>query len=97
MAHHSGMALLAFTNALLDNRMPRRMLKNALCEAHDLLLQERVPQAVRPVDPEELQSHRPAKNVLPGADSHFAVVGAAASPVLNGLEHTTPARSASEG
>jgi hypothetical protein len=52
MAHHSGMALLAFLKVLMGNPMQRRFLRNAACRAHDLLLQERVSPAVRPVDPD---------------------------------------------
>ena len=50
MAHHSGMTLLALANVLLGGPMPRRFLKIPLHAAHDLLLQERMPQAIRPVD-----------------------------------------------
>jgi cyclic beta-1,2-glucan synthetase len=49
MAHHSGMTLLALANVLLGGPMPRRFSKIPACAAHDLFLQERVPQAVRPV------------------------------------------------
>ena len=51
MAHHSGMTLLALNHVLLGGPMPRRFLKTPACAAHDLLLQERSPQAVRPVVP----------------------------------------------
>ncbi len=50
MAHHSGMALVAFTNILLDSPMRRRLMTDPRLRAHDLLLQQRAPQAVRPVD-----------------------------------------------
>ncbi len=55
MAHHSGMTLLALDNVLLGGLMPRRFLKTPACAAHDLLLQERVPQAIRPIAPETLE------------------------------------------
>jgi len=58
MAHHSAMTLLAFVQALLDGPMQRRFLHNPLCKAHDLLLQERLPQAIRPVRPEFLDAAR---------------------------------------
>ncbi len=51
MAHHSGMTLLALAKVLLAGPMQRRFLENRRCRAYDLLLQERVPQAIRPVDP----------------------------------------------
>jgi hypothetical protein len=57
MAHHSGMTLLALAGALLGNPLQQRFLKNPLCRAHDLLLQERVSQAVRPADPDALNNH----------------------------------------
>ncbi len=50
MAHHSGMALVAFTNILLDSPMRRRLMTDPRLRAHDLLLQQRTPQAVRLVD-----------------------------------------------
>jgi hypothetical protein len=51
MAHHSGMTLLALANVLLDGRMPRRFLKIAPHAAYDVLLQERLPQVIHPIDP----------------------------------------------
>lgn len=51
MAHHSGMSLLALDAVLRDRPMQRRFLEDPLLKAHDLLLQERVPHVVRPVDP----------------------------------------------
>ncbi len=56
MAHHSGMTLLALAGALLGRRMPQRFLSDPASQAHDLLLQERVPQAMRPADPAMLES-----------------------------------------
>jgi hypothetical protein len=50
MAHHSGMALVAFTNILLDSPMRRRLMADPRLRAHDLLLQQRAPQSVRLVD-----------------------------------------------
>jgi len=49
MAHHCGMTLLALVNSLLGRRMEQRFASHGLCEAHDLLLQERLPKAIRPV------------------------------------------------
>jgi hypothetical protein len=50
MAHHSGMALVAFANILLDSPMRRRLMADPRLRAHDLLLQQRTPQSVRLVD-----------------------------------------------
>ena len=46
MAHHQGMALLALGNYLLDDPIPRRFHAEPMVQATELLLQERVPQAV---------------------------------------------------
>jgi hypothetical protein len=59
MAHHSGMTLLALTHALLGPTMPQRFLRNPRCAAYDILLQERVPRNVCPVDPETLHPTPP--------------------------------------
>jgi hypothetical protein len=59
MAHHSGMTLLALSHALLGPTMPQRFLRNPRCAAHDILLQERVPRNVCPVDPETLHPAPP--------------------------------------
>ncbi len=57
MAHHSGMTLLALDNVLLGGPMPRRFLKAPACAAHDLLLQERMPQAICPIAPDALEDN----------------------------------------
>jgi hypothetical protein len=54
MAHHSGMMLLGLVNCLLGRIMERRFVSDPRCEAHDLLLQERLPKAIRPVEPENI-------------------------------------------
>ncbi|MDB5335790.1 MAG: Cyclic beta 1-2 glucan synthetase, partial [Planctomycetaceae bacterium] len=56
MAHHSGMSLLALDAVLFDHPMQRRFLNDPLLRAHDLLLQERVPHVLRPVDPHPAES-----------------------------------------
>ena len=43
MAHHQGMSLVALTNALLDDLMPRRFHAEPMVRAAELLLQERIP------------------------------------------------------
>jgi cyclic beta-1,2-glucan synthetase len=53
MAHHQGMSLLALTNALLGNPMPRRFHAEPMVKATDLMLQERTPAAAAPVEAEE--------------------------------------------
>lgn len=51
MAHHSGMTLLALVHLLAEQPMQRRFLADPRCRAHELLLEERLPQAIRPVNP----------------------------------------------
>jgi hypothetical protein len=63
MAHHSGMTLLALDNVLLGGPMPRRFLKTPACAAHDLLLQERMPQAICPIDAETLENERHPRRI----------------------------------
>ena len=43
MAHHQGMSLVALTNALLHDLMPRRFHAEPMVRAAELLLQERIP------------------------------------------------------
>lgn len=63
MAHHNGMTLLSLAKVLLGEPMQRRFLDNPACRSHGLLMQERVPQAIRPVDP-ELLAARPTAGVV---------------------------------
>lgn len=48
MAHHSGMSLLAFANQLCQNVVQQRFLRDPFCEAHTLLLQERISGQLKP-------------------------------------------------
>jgi hypothetical protein len=50
MAHHSGMALVAFANVLLGAPMRGRLMADPRLRAHDLLLQQRMPQSVQLVN-----------------------------------------------
>jgi cyclic beta-1,2-glucan synthetase len=43
MSHHQGMSLVALTNVLLDDPMPRRFHLEPMVRAAELLLQERIP------------------------------------------------------
>jgi cellobiose phosphorylase len=54
MVHHQGMALLALTNVLERNPMPRRFLACPVLRAADLLLQERVPKAAASIFVDDL-------------------------------------------
>jgi cyclic beta-1,2-glucan synthetase len=50
MAHHQGMSLVALTNCLLGNPMPRRFRAEPMVRATELLLQERMPRSAPLVD-----------------------------------------------
>lgn len=69
MAHHSGMTLLALTHVLLNGPMVRRFFSEPLHAAYDLLLQERVPQAIRPADPVSTAPPRPQRIVPQAGES----------------------------
>jgi cyclic beta-1,2-glucan synthetase len=56
MAHHSGMSLLALDAVLFDQPMQKRFLADPILKAHDLLLQERIPHVLRPVEPHPAES-----------------------------------------
>ena len=66
MAHHQGMGFVALGNELTDMRMRERFHADPMIESAELLLQERVPQHVRPTSPhvEEVEFVR-AKRELP--------------------------------
>ncbi len=51
MAHHQGMTLVALANALAGNRMVERFHADPRVQATELLLQERVPRGVAPIEP----------------------------------------------
>lgn len=67
MAHHQGMSLLALDNALFENRMQQRLHNEALIQATELLLQERLPistPAVPQPEGERVVSERQTKEVV---------------------------------
>ncbi len=51
MAHHQGMSFLALTYLLLDRPMQRRFLSDPYFKASELLLHERIPKVVSPLQP----------------------------------------------
>src|SRR5262249_25049258 len=57
MAHHQGMSLVALTNALLDDPMPRRFHADPMVRAVELLLQERIPRDAPIAGPTEAVMH----------------------------------------
>ena len=60
LAHHEGMTLVALTNALLLNRMVERFHAEPRVQATEMLLQERVPRDVAPIEPRPLDEMRVA-------------------------------------
>jgi cyclic beta-1,2-glucan synthetase len=58
MAHHAGMTLVALANALLGDAMVRRFHADTRVQATELLLQERVPRHVPPIQPRPLDEMR---------------------------------------
>ena len=51
MAHHQGMSFLALDNVLHENIMPKRLHGEAIIQASELLLQERLPEST-PAEPQ---------------------------------------------
>ncbi|HUU36041.1 MAG TPA: glucoamylase family protein, partial [Vicinamibacterales bacterium] len=64
MAHHAGMTLVALANALAGNRMVERFHADPRVQATDLLLQERVPRGVAPIEPRPSDEMREIGPVL---------------------------------
>ncbi|MDQ7094981.1 glucoamylase family protein [Desulfosporosinus sp. PR] len=68
MAHHQGMSFLALDNILFDNRMQTRLHSEALIQAMELLLQERIPSSaplVSQPEGEQIISGRHVKSTPP--------------------------------
>jgi cyclic beta-1,2-glucan synthetase len=68
MAHHQGMSLLALDNVLFENRMQTRLHSEALIQATELLLQERLPSTptlMSQPEGEQIVPERQSKSSLP--------------------------------
>ena len=65
MAHHEGMTLVALANALLGDRMVERFHADPRVQATELLLQERIPRGVAPIEPRPHDEMRVAGPVSP--------------------------------
>ncbi len=63
MAHHQGMSLVALANGLLDGLMTRRFHAEPMVRATELLLQERLPTAVRLIGTQETEAASRASNL----------------------------------
>ncbi len=68
-AHHQGMALVALTNALVDDVMRQRFHRHPMIQAADLLLQERTPREIVPsqIPTQESQPLRVVELVAPAS------------------------------
>ena len=83
MAHHQGMSLLALDNVLNQNIMQKRLHNEALIQATELLLQERLPKC-SPVVPQPEDEHplteRRVTSVEP-EKNHYIFMDTAKSPI----------------
>lgn len=73
MAHHQGMSLLALTNVLTGNNMQRRFHSEAIVQATELILQERLP----------------AKNIFSVTEERSSYVAKKQPAPLDGKNHLT--------
>lgn len=83
MAHHQGMSFLALGNVLYENRMQQRLHKEALIQAAELLLQERIPEssaAIPQLVGEHVVTERQVKGVDPEKNQSISL-GTAKSPI----------------
>jgi cyclic beta-1,2-glucan synthetase len=73
MAHHQGMSLIAFVNALHDGAMQRRFHAEPIVQATELLLQERTPRGVLVAHPraEEVSASSQVRELIPPAVRRF--------------------------
>ena len=60
MAHHAGMSLVAFANALFEDKMVARFHRDPRVQATELLLQERVPRYAPTIEPRPREEMRVA-------------------------------------
>lgn len=83
MAHHQGMSFLALDNVLHDNIMPKRFHSEALIQATELLLQERLPEST-PAIPQLEGEHVVTECQVKGPDpekNQFIIMDSAMSPI----------------
>jgi cyclic beta-1,2-glucan synthetase len=73
MAHHQGMSLVAFANALHDGVMQNRFHAEPIVQATELLLQERMPRGVLVAHPraEEVSASAQVREVIPPVVRRF--------------------------
>ncbi|KJS50398.1 GH36-type glycosyl hydrolase domain-containing protein [Desulfosporosinus sp. BICA1-9] len=83
MAHHQGMSLLALDNALHENVMQQRLHNQALIQATELLLQERIPESSLIIpQPENEQTRTEHKITGPEHEKNqFILIDSVNSPI----------------
>ncbi|MEP6572420.1 MAG: glucoamylase family protein [Gemmatimonadota bacterium] len=59
MAHHIGMSLVAFANALIPDLWPRRFHADPMVRSAELLLHERIPRRLVPQEPQTARGEEP--------------------------------------
>jgi len=83
MAHHQGMSLLALGNVLYENVMQQRLHNEAIIQATELLLQERLPESTAAI-PQLVGEHLVTDRHDKGADleeNQFMFMNTAKSPI----------------
>ncbi len=83
MAHHQGMSFLALDNVLHENIMPERFHSEAMVQATELLLQERLPEFT-PAKPPIEEEHVVTAGQVKGPDpenNQFIIIETAKSPI----------------
>lgn len=83
MAHHQGMSFLALDNVLHENIMPERFHSEAMIQATELLLQERLPEftpAKPPIEEEHVVTEGQVKR-LDQENNQFIIIETAKSPI----------------
>src|SRR5680860_454188 len=83
MAHHQGMSFLALDNVVHENIMPKRFHSEAMIQATELLLQERLPQSTPSIaqsEGENIVTERQIKG-LDQANNQYIIMETANSPI----------------
>ncbi|EHQ90074.1 GH36-type glycosyl hydrolase domain-containing protein [Desulfosporosinus youngiae] len=83
MAHHQGMSLLAIDNVVFKNVMQQRLHSEALIQATELLLQERLPEATQiiPQPEDEYQVTKQRSKDLELEKNQFTLLNTVNSPI----------------
>ena len=80
MAHHQGMTIVSLANALHDGQMRHRFHREPIIKASELLLQERLPEAVAIAHPRAEEVKASAVEAITAAPSVRRLTGAVVGP-----------------